>query len=56
MKDDIASHKKKNIYNQNTDEDSTNLLTTSINNCKTSENNAIRTTETPDNNGMKHRI
>ena len=39
-------------YNQNTDEDSNNLSTTSINNYKTSENNAIRTTETPNNNDV----
>ena len=37
----------KNNYNQNTDESSKKLSTTSINNCKTSENNIIRTTETP---------
>ena len=40
---------KNNNYNQNTDKDSNNLPTTSINNCKTSENNVIRTTETPNN-------
>ena len=43
---------KKNNYNQTTDEDSDNLSTTSINNCKTSENNVIRTTETPNNNDV----
>ena len=48
IKDDIALHKNNN-YNQNTDEDSNNLSTTSINNYKTSENNVIRTTETPNN-------
>ena len=42
---------KKN-YNQNRDEGSNNLSTTSINNCKTSENNVIRTTETPNNNDL----
>ena len=39
-------------YNQNTDEGSNNLSTTSINNYKTSGNNAIRTTETPNNNDV----
>ena len=48
IKDDIALHKNNN-YNQNIDEDSNNLSTFSINNCKTSENNVIRTTETPNN-------
>ena len=48
IKDDIALHENNN-YNQNTDEDSRNLSTTSIKNCKTSENNVIRTTETPNN-------
>ena len=38
---------KNNNYDQNTDEDSNNLSTTSINNYKTSENNVIRNTETP---------
>ena len=45
---------KKNNNNQNADEDSCNLSTTSINNCETSENNVIRTTETPDNNAVKN--
>ena len=51
IKSDIALHEKNN-YNKNTDEDSNNLSTTPINNCKTttSENNIIRTTETTDNN------
>ena len=44
----VALHKNNN-YNQNRDEDSNNLSTTSINNYKTSENNIIRTTETPNN-------
>ena len=52
IKDDIALHKNNN-YNQNTDEDSNNLWTTSINNSKTSENNVIRTTETPNNKNTK---
>ena len=39
-------------YNQNTDEGSNNLSTTSINNYKISGNNAIRTTETPNNNDV----
>ena len=43
---------KKNNYNQNTDEGSNNLSTTSINNYKISGNNAIRTTETPNNNDV----
>ena len=43
---------KNNNYNQNTDEESNNLSTTSIKNCKTSENNVIRTTETPNNNDV----
>ena len=43
---------KKNNYNQNTDEGSNNLSTTSVNNCKTSENNVIRITETPNNNDL----
>ena len=51
IKDDIALHKK-NYYNQNTDEGSNNLSTTSINNYKISGNNAIRTTETPNNNDV----
>ena len=51
IEDGIALHKKIN-YNQNTDEGSNNLLTTSINNYKTSGNNAIRTTETPNNNDV----
>ena len=51
IKDNIASHKSNN-YNQKTNKDSNNLSTTSINNCKTSENNAIRTTETPNNNDV----
>ena len=53
LKTDIALSKKKikkNNYKQNIDEDSNNLSTTSINNCETSENNVIRTTETPNNN------
>ena len=41
--------KIKNNYRQNTDEDSNNLSVTSINNCETSENNVLRTTETPNN-------
>ena len=48
----ILLYIKKNNYNQNTDEGSNNLSTTSINNCKTSENNVIRTTETPNNNDV----
>ena len=50
IKDDIALLKKNN-YNQDTDEDSNNISTTSINNCKTtaSQNNVIRTMETPNN-------
>ena len=40
---------KTNNYRQNTDEDSNNLSVTSINNCETSENNVLRTTETPNN-------
>ena len=48
VKDDIALHKKNN-YNQNTDEGSNNLSTTSINNCKTYKKNVIRATETPNN-------
>ena len=40
---------KTNNYRQNTDEDSKNLSVTSINNCETSENNVLRTTETPKN-------
>ena len=46
MKDDIAYLKKN--YNRNTDEDSNNLSTSPVNNCKTtaSQNNFIRTTET----------
>ena len=51
IEDGIALHKKIN-YNQNTDEGSNNLLTTSINNYKTSENNTIRATETPNNNDV----
>ena len=38
---------KTNNYRQNTAEDSNNLSVTSINNCETSENNVLRTTETP---------
>lgn len=47
MKDDIAYLKKKN-YNRNTNEDSNNLSTSLVNNCKTTayQNNFIRTTET----------
>ena len=43
-------------YNQNSDEDSNNLSTTSINNCKsaTCQSNVIRTTGTPDSNGIKN--
>ena len=41
-----------NNYNQITDEDWNNLSTTSINNYKTSENNVIRTTETPNNSDV----
>ena len=48
----ILLYIKKKNYNQNTDEGSNNLSTTSINNCKTSENNVIRTTETPNNNDV----
>ena len=51
IKYDIALHKKNN-YNQNTDEGSNNLSTTSINNYKTSENNANRTTEASNNNDV----
>ena len=51
IKDDTAVHKK-NSYNQYTDEDLNNLSTTSISKCKTSENNAFRTTETPNNNDV----
>ena len=40
---------KTNNHRQNTDEDSNNLSVTSINNCETSENNVLRTTETPSN-------
>ena len=40
---------KTNNYRQNTDEDSNNLSVTLINNCETSENNFLRTTETPNN-------
>ena len=40
---------KTNNYRQNTAEDSNNLSVTSINNCETSENNVLRTTETPNN-------
>ena len=47
----ILLYIKKNNYNQNTDEGSNNLSTTSIHNCKTSEN-VIRTTETPNNNDV----
>ena len=45
-------HIKKNYYNQNTVEDSNNLSTSSINNCKTSVNNVIITTEAPNNNDV----
>ena len=48
IKDDTALHKNNN-YNQNTDEDSNSLSTASINNYKTSENNVVRTFETPNN-------
>ena len=48
LKDDIALRKNIN-YNQNTDEDSNNVSTYSINNCKTFENNVVRTTETLNN-------
>ena len=48
----ILLHIKKNYYNQNTDEDSNNLSTSSIKNCKTSENNVIITTEAPNNNDV----
>ena len=51
IKSDNALHKK-NDCNQNTDEDSNNLSTTSVNNCKTSENNVIRTNETSNNNDV----
>ena len=40
---------KTNNYRKNTDEDSNNLSVTLINNCETSENNFLRTTETPNN-------
>ena len=43
---------KTNNCKQNTDEDSNNLSATLINNCETSENNVIRTTETPNNNDV----
>ena len=49
IKVDIDLNKKYN-YNQNTGEDSNNLSTTSIKNRKISEDNVIRTTETPYNN------
>ena len=49
IEDDIALHKKIN-YDKNRDECSNNLST--INNYKTSENNTIRTTETPDNSDV----
>ena len=49
IEDDIALHKKIN-YDKNRDECSNNLST--INNYKTSENNTIRTTETPNNNDI----
>ena len=42
----------KNNYNQNTDEGSNNLSPTSINDYKTSKNNALTTTETPNNNDV----
>ena len=51
IKDDLL-FVKKNSYNQNTDEDSNNLSTTSINKWKTSENDVIRITETPNNNDV----
>ena len=43
---------KTNNYRQNTAEDSNNLSVTSINNCETSENNVLRTTETPINDTL----
>ena len=48
----ILLYIKKNNYNQNTDEGSNNLSTTSINNCKTSEKHVTRTTKTPNNNDV----
>ena len=51
IKGHIALTNKKN-YNQNNDEDSNSLSATSINNCKTSENNVISTTETPNDNDV----
>ena len=51
IKGDIALNEKSN-FNQNTDENPNNLSTTSINICRSSENNVIRTTETPSNNDV----
>ena len=43
---------KPNNYKQNTEGDSNNLSATSINNCETSENNVIKTTETTNINNV----
>ena len=50
IKDDIAVHKK--IVITKMQMKTLHLWTTSINNCKISENNVIRTTETPNNNDV----
>ena len=47
----ILLYRKKKC-NQSTNEESNNLSTTSIDNCETSENNVIRTIETPNNNDV----
>ena len=46
IKGDTALHKKNND-NQNTDDDPNSFSITSINNCATSKNDVIRTTEIP---------
>ena len=46
----ILLYIKKNNYNQDANEGWHNLSTTSIHNCQTSENNVIKTTDTPNNN------
>ena len=51
IKSEIALHKTNN-YNQNTNEDSNNLSTISINNCETLENNVIRATGTLNSNDI----
>ena len=48
----ILLYRKKKKCNQSTNEESNNLSTTSIDNCETSENNVIRTIETPNNNDV----